>query len=71
MLFKTIFSIAALASAAIAQTTPVAFTGTPNPAQVGVPTTITWAGGNGGPVTITLRKGNPSNLATVAVLTGT
>ena len=70
MLFSKLFTVAALAASATAQAL-LAFTSTPGSSvTAGVPVTIRWTGGTGGPVTITLKKGRPTDLKTVAVLTG-
>ena len=69
MQFSQLFAVAALAASAVAQNI-LAFTQTPGAVQAGVPATIRWTGGSSGPVTISLRKGSPTDLKTVAVLTG-
>ena len=71
MLFGKLFATAALAACAVAQTTKLAFTTFPsNIVQVGKPVTVRWAGGDGSPVTITLKKGASTDLKTVKILTG-
>jgi hypothetical protein len=57
----------ALFSVALAQAT-VAFTSVPAIAEAGETYNITWGGGNGDPVTLTLRKGDPNDLDTIAIL---
>ena len=56
-------------ASAIAQTNaPVAFTSVPAVVVAGSSYNITWGGGDGSPVTLTLRKGDPSDLDTIGVL---
>ena len=71
-MFRKILAVAACAFAAVASAEgKLQFTQTPANAQVGVASTITWAGGEDGPVTLTLRKGPDSNnLATIGIITG-
>jgi hypothetical protein len=52
---------------AIAQT-KVAFTSVPAVVVAGHSYNITWGGGDGSPVTITLRKGDPANLDTIGTI---
>ena len=70
MQFAKLFAAAALLACASAADR-LGFTQIPPSAQVGQPATIKWAGGDGSPVTITLKKGDPANLQTVAILAGT
>lgn len=58
---------AALFAVALAQT-KVAFTSVPAVVRAGDSYNITWGGGNGDPVSLTLRKGNPDDLETIEVL---
>ncbi|MCJ1295378.1 hypothetical protein MMC34_006940 [Xylographa carneopallida] len=64
---------ASLIAAAVAQnTTLIAFTTLPGASvQAGVPVKLAWSGGDGvSPVTITLKQGPQTDLATVAIITG-
>ncbi|MCJ1397377.1 hypothetical protein MMC11_000570 [Xylographa trunciseda] len=64
---------ASIIVAAVAQnTTSIAFTTLPGPSvQAGVPVKLAWSGGDGvSPVTITLKQGPSTDLATVAIITG-
>ena len=66
---RTLLAGLTLFASAIAQTTaPVAFTSVPAVLVAGTSYNISWGGGDGSPVTLTLRKGDPSNLATIGVL---
>ena len=67
-----VFAVATCAFAALVSAQEkLQFTQVPANAQVGVATTITWAGGDDSqPVTLTLREGDPNNLATIAIITG-
>ncbi|MCJ1337593.1 hypothetical protein MMC09_002875 [Bachmanniomyces sp. S44760] len=68
---STVLASAAFATTILAATSPIiAFTKTPSTAQVGVETTIEWGGGDNSAVTITLKKGMPSNLQFVCTLVG-
>ncbi|EXJ57079.1 hypothetical protein A1O7_07423 [Cladophialophora yegresii CBS 114405] len=58
---------ASLFTYAVAQTR-IAFTSVPAVANAGESYNITWGGGDGSPVTITLREGNSNDLKTVATL---
>ncbi|ETI25885.1 hypothetical protein G647_02662 [Cladophialophora carrionii CBS 160.54] len=58
---------ASLFTYAVAQT-KIAFTSVPAVANAGESYNITWGGGDGSPVTITLREGNSNDLKTVATL---
>ncbi|KAI4145319.1 MAG: hypothetical protein LQ340_006328 [Diploschistes diacapsis] len=71
-MFGKMLAVAACAFAALAQAqNALQFTQTPANAQVGQSSTISWTGGNGGHVTLTLRQGpDPNNLATIAIITG-
>ncbi|ERF72313.1 hypothetical protein EPUS_02200 [Endocarpon pusillum Z07020] len=67
----TLATGAACLATAFAQVN-IAFTSVPEAVVVGQPANITWAGGDGvTPVTITLRRGDPQNLQTIATLTST
>ncbi|KAM5442974.1 hypothetical protein MferCBS31731_001847 [Microsporum ferrugineum] len=67
--FKTLIAGAALVASVVAQG-KISFTSFPSSLQAGKPCEITWTGGNPqAPVTITLRKGESTNLKDVAVLT--
>lgn len=63
--FRSLLAIAPLAAFAYAQATKVAFTSLPATLTVGDSFNITWAGGDGSSVTLTLRRGNPNDLDTV------
>ena len=69
-MFAKILTVAACAFVAVAQAVNLQFTSTPANAVVGQPTTISWTGGDGSPVTLTLRKGDPSDLSTITIITG-
>ncbi|KIW65647.1 hypothetical protein PV04_07888 [Phialophora macrospora] len=58
---------ASLFTYALAQT-KIAFTSVPAVANVGESYNITWGGGDGSPVTITLREGDSNALKTIATL---
>jgi len=70
MLFTRLFAAAAFVACAVAQTGTLQFTTLPSNVEVGKPVPIKWSGGDGSPVTITLKKGTPKDLKTVAVLSG-
>jgi len=70
---RTLLYGATMIVAAVAQnTTSIAFTTLPGPSvQAGVPVKLAWSGGDGvSPVTITLKQGPQTDLATVAIITG-
>lgn len=70
MLFSNILlAAAALASSALAAGT-LQFTTLPSAIVAGKPTTLTWSGGDGSPVIITLMEGPARNLKPVAVVEG-
>jgi hypothetical protein len=58
---------ASLFTYALAQT-KIAFTSVPAVANAGESYNITWGGGDGSPVTITLREGDSNALKTIATL---
>ncbi|KAL8795541.1 MAG: hypothetical protein Q9195_001962 [Heterodermia aff. obscurata] len=59
------------ASFVAATTAKIAFTTLPTAVEAGVPTKLTWGGGDDSqPVTITLKQGPSTDLVTVAVITG-
>ncbi|MCJ1256482.1 hypothetical protein MMC24_004303 [Lignoscripta atroalba] len=65
---KALFVSASFVVAALAQTR-IQFTTLPSAVTAGVPTLLEWTGGDGSStVTITLRKGDPSNLDTIATI---
>ncbi|EEH33780.1 hypothetical protein PAAG_04829 [Paracoccidioides lutzii Pb01] len=66
-LVKALVASALLVATAVAQ--GISFTSFPDNVQVGEPVTVTWTGGTGAPVTITLRKGPREDLRDVQVLT--
>ena len=66
-----IFAVATCAFAVVVSAQgKLQFTQVPANAEVGQPTTISWTGGDGSPVALTLREGDPNNLATIAIITG-
>lgn len=68
MLFgKAFFASTSLITCALAQTR-IAFQSVPAVAVTGETYNVTWGGGDGSAVTITLRKGNPNDLTTVGIL---
>jgi hypothetical protein len=68
MLSLKLFVLSAtLFSHALAQA-KIAFTSVPAVAIAGQTYNITWGGGDGSPVTITLREGNSNDLKTIATL---
>jgi hypothetical protein len=68
MLFgKVLFASASLITCALAQAR-IAFQSVPAVAVTGQTYNVTWGGGDGTAVTITLRKGNPNDLTTVGIL---
>jgi len=75
MLFSRALLVgASFIAAAIAQTptpVPIAFTTLPGPVvTAGQPVQLAWGGGDGSPVTITLKQGPSTALVTVEVITG-
>lgn len=64
---RSLLALAPLAALALAQN-KVAFTSLPATLDVGDSFNITWAGGDGTPVTLTLRQGNPNDLNTVSTI---
>lgn len=67
MLFaKTLLLGASLITQALAQ--KIAFQSTPAVAVQGETYNVTWGGGDGTAVTITLRKGSPTDLDTIGIL---
>ncbi len=69
-LFQSLFlGAAALATMVSAQGGNLAFTSVPTSVTAGQPVTVTYSGGEGGPVTIRLRQGDSGNLQTVGTLT--
>ena len=70
MYFAKLFAVTTFL-ACVSAVDRIAFTQTPPAAIVGKPVTIKWAGGDNSPVTITLKKGDPADLKTVAILAGT
>ncbi|MCJ1254450.1 hypothetical protein MMC24_002265 [Lignoscripta atroalba] len=67
---RALFLGASFAVAALAQSN-IAFTQVPAEVTAGEPTELMWGGGDGESlVTITLKKGDPDNLQSVAILTG-
>lgn len=68
MLFgKALFASASLITCALAQVR-LAFESVPAVAVIGESYNVTWGGGDGSAVTITLRKGDPDDLTTVGIL---
>ncbi|KIV89813.1 hypothetical protein PV10_07185 [Exophiala mesophila] len=68
MLAKNLFVVgAALVASAFAQGR-LAFTSTPGTAVQGSTYNISWSGGDGSAVTLTLRKGDPNDLETIGIL---
>lgn len=68
MLFgKVFFASTSLITCALAQTR-IAFQSVPAVAVTGETYNVTWGGGDGSAVTISLRKGNPNDLKTVGIL---
>jgi hypothetical protein len=68
MLFsRYLVASTSLFAVALAQA-KIAFTSVPAIVRAGDSYNITWGGGNGQPVTLTLRKGDPNNLDTIEVL---
>ena len=65
---RVLLASVALLSYAAAQNTRIAFTSVPAAVIGGETYNITWGGGDGSAVTVTLRKGNPDNLDTIGVL---
>lgn len=63
--FRSILAIAPLLATALAK---VAFTSVPAVAVVSQSYNISWAGGDGTSVTLTLRRGDPANLATISTI---
>ncbi|KPI44887.1 uncharacterized protein AB675_2568 [Cyphellophora attinorum] len=69
MLARVLVAAASLLSVAFAQSNPkVAFTSVPAVVEAGETYNITWGGGNDTPVTLTLRKGDPADLETIAII---
>ena len=64
---KLLLLSASLFSYAVAQT-KIAFTSVPAVAIAGQSYNLTWGGGDGSPVTITLREGDSNELKTIATL---
>ncbi|KAJ9615737.1 hypothetical protein H2200_001814 [Cladophialophora chaetospira] len=64
---KLLLLSASLFSYALAQTR-IAFTSVPAVAEAGKSYNLTWGGGDGSPVTITLREGDSNDLKTIATL---
>jgi len=64
---KALLMGASLVAYALAQT-KIAFTSVPAVAVAGDSYNITWGGGDGSAVTITLRQGDPNDLNTIATL---
>ncbi|ETN37389.1 uncharacterized protein HMPREF1541_08380 [Cyphellophora europaea CBS 101466] len=67
MLTRFVLASASLLSLALAQT-KIAFTSLPAALEAGDTYNITWGGGNGDPVTLTLRKGSASDLKTIETI---
>ncbi|KEF59468.1 uncharacterized protein A1O9_04312 [Exophiala aquamarina CBS 119918] len=67
LLSKALFASASLITGALAQTR-IAFQSVPAVAVTGQTYNVTWGGGDGTAVTITLRKGNPDDLSTIGIL---
>ncbi|RVX74608.1 hypothetical protein B0A52_01734 [Exophiala mesophila] len=68
MLAKNLIVVgAALVASAFAQGR-LAFTSTPGTAVQGSTYNVTWSGGDGSAVTLTLRKGDPNDLETIGIL---
>ena len=57
-----------IASAVAQEDTPIAFTSVPATVAAGNSYNISWGGGDDSPVTLTLRKGDPKDLATVGII---
>ncbi|KAK0511166.1 hypothetical protein JMJ35_006718 [Cladonia borealis] len=70
MLARTLLACATFVVAAVAQSTMIAFTNPPANITAGKSVDLTWAGGDGSPVTLTLQQGLPSDLQTVLLVTG-
>ena len=66
--FKSLLAAAPFVAYAIAQSSKVAFTSLPATIEAGNSFNISWAGGDGSSVTLTLRRGNPGDLDTVATI---
>ncbi|KAK5070751.1 hypothetical protein LTS08_000398 [Lithohypha guttulata] len=64
--FSTLFAAAPLLAIALAQ--KVAFTSVPASLAAGDSYNITWGSGDGTPVSLTLRRGDPNYLSTVATI---
>ncbi|KAK5940631.1 hypothetical protein PMZ80_007048 [Knufia obscura] len=64
--FRSLLAAAPLLALAVAQN--IAFTSTPAVVEAGESYNITWGGGDGTGVTLTLRRGNPKDLTTVDTL---
>ncbi|KAF1989692.1 hypothetical protein K402DRAFT_261625 [Aulographum hederae CBS 113979] len=67
--FKSLLIGASAFAAIVSAQNPLAFTSLPTSVQVGVPVQLTYRAPSSGPVTITLRQGERTNLQDVAVLT--
>ena len=70
MRFLSLLVGAVLVALSVAQQSTIAFTSVPASVTAGQSYNLTWGGGDGEAVTITLRKGDPTNLQTIEVLTG-
>ncbi|KAL9639866.1 MAG: hypothetical protein Q9164_000645 [Protoblastenia rupestris] len=69
---KALVLCASLVVSAVAQANQerIAFTTLPSSVEAGRSVTLRWAGGDNTPVTITLKQGDPGDLRTVALITG-
>lgn len=64
--FRSLLAVAPLLAAAVAQN--IAFTSTPAAVKAGDSFNVTWGGGDGTGVTLTLRRGSPQDLHTITTL---
>ncbi|KAJ9655563.1 hypothetical protein H2198_005564 [Neophaeococcomyces mojaviensis] len=63
--FRSLLAVAPLLATVLAK---VGFTNVPQAAVAGNSYNISWAGGDDSAVTLTLRRGNPQNLATISTI---
>lgn len=68
MLATNLFVVGAALVASVVAQGRLAFTSTPGTAVQGSSYNISWSGGDGSAVTLTLRKGDPNDLETIGIL---